>query len=253
FHGLGYIVNYGVLNALDHGVPQHRERTIIIGSKSKSVALPERSDRRVTVRDAISDLAYLASGEGEFESAYVNAPQSEYQAALRSADGVLYNHQATAHSQVALDKLAMIPPEGDKRSLPVELHGKQKFATTWSRLVWDSFSPTIDTRFDTPSNGRNSHPVLNRAITPRVAARIQSFPDSFVFYGKKCNVCKQIGNAVPPLLAKAIAEQIRSCYGERVIENDDFELLLTDAYSVVKQFQAEGLKVDAIITDPPYN
>lgn len=253
FQGLGYIVNYGVLNALDYGVPQHRERTIIIGSKSKSVALPERRDGRATVRDAISDLAYLESGEGAFESEYLNAPQSEYQAALKSPDGVLYNHQATAHSKVALDKLAMIPPEGDKKSLPVELHGKQKFATTWSRLVWDSFSPTIDTRFDTPSNGRNSHPVLNRAITPREAARIQSFPDSFVFYGKKCNVCKQIGNAVPPLLAKAIAEQIRSCYGERVVKTERYELLLSDAYSVVKQFVAEGLKVDAIITDPPYN
>lgn len=61
----------------------------------------------------------------------------------------------------------MVPPEGDKSSIPLELHGKQKFATTWSRLVWDDVSPTIDTRFDTPSNGRNSHPVLHRAITPR--------------------------------------------------------------------------------------
>ena len=109
---------------------------------------------------------------------------------------------ATSHSKVALEKLAMIPPEGDKSSLPKELHGKQKFATTWSRLVWNEQSPTVDTRFDTPSNGKNSHPFLNRAITPREAARIQSFPDNYVFYGKKVSVCKQIGNAVPPLSSR---------------------------------------------------
>lgn len=93
--------------------------------------------------------------------------------------------------------------------MPKELYGKQKFTTTWARLKWDSPSPTIDTRFDTPSNGRNSHPILNRSITPREAARIQSFPDTFIFYGNKCSICKQIGNAVPPLLAKAIGEHIK--------------------------------------------
>ena len=86
--------------------------------------------------------------------------------------------------------------------------GNQKFKTTWGRLVWDKVSPTIDTRFDTPSNGRNSHPYLNRAITPREAARIQSFPDNFEFLGKKTEVCKQIGNAVPPLLSRKIGEGI---------------------------------------------
>ena len=125
---------------------------------------------------------------------------------------VVYNHKATNHSKVALDKLKLIPPEGDKTSMPKELYGNQKFMTTWARLIWDKPSPTIDTRFDTPSNGRNSHPYLNRAITPREAARIQSFPDNFVFYGKKTSVCKQIGNAVPPLLAKAIGEHIKKEY-----------------------------------------
>ena len=99
-----------------------------------------------------------------------------------------YNHKATNHSDLALEKLKMVPPEGDKSSIPVELHGKQKFATTWSRLKWDEVSPTIDTRFDTPSNGRNSHPVLHRAITPREAARIQSFDDDFYIHRTK-NEC----------------------------------------------------------------
>lgn len=211
FKELGYTLNYGVLNASNFGVPQTRERTIIIGTlNKKGISLPKSHVKKiVTVRDAISDLSYLESGEGDDKSIYKNTPQSEYQKLLRNGSESLYNHKATNHSKVALDKLKMVPPEGDKSFIPVELHGKQKFKTTWSRLEWDKPSPTIDTRFDTPSNGKNSHPYLNRAITPREAARIQSFPDNFVFYGKKTSICKQIGNAVPPLLAKAIAEHIK--------------------------------------------
>ena len=246
FHRLGYIINYGVLNALNFGVPQHRERAIIIGSKTKSIELPKGTNKIVTVRDAISDLSYLDSGEGEFESKYLNGPLSEYQIKMRKNSILLYNHQATAHSSIALEKLKMIPPEGDKKSLPLELHGKQKFTTTWSRLVWDSYSPTIDTRFDTPSNGRNSHPILNRAITPREAARLQSFPDDYVFYGNKCNICKQIGNAVPPLLAKAIANKIKDAYKNKTDSGNGFTCYLDNAYSIVKEFKAEKKYTDAM-------
>lgn len=253
FHKLGYIINYGVLKASDFGVPQNRERAIIIGSKSKSIDLPKPNGTKVTVRDAISDLSYLESGEGSFKSTYMIEPQSDYQRLLRNDNQILYNHQATRHSEVALNKLALIPPEGDKSYLPDELHGKQKFATTWSRLIWDEPSPTIDTRFDTPSNGRNSHPYLNRAITPREAARIQSFPDNFIFYGKKCSVCKQIGNAVPPLLAKAIGLQIIKSYEEKSVICDNYALYLANSFSFVKQLIAQNIMVDAIITDPPYN
>lgn len=216
FNAMGYTLNHGILNAYNFGVPQTRERTIIIGTLSpKGISIPnEYAKKRTTVRDAISDLSFLESGEGSDISDYVTNPQTEYQKKLRSNMKILYNHKATNHSQLAIEKLKMIPPEGDKTSMPEELHGNQKFKTTWSRLVWDKPSPTIDTRFDTPSNGRNSHPYLNRSITPREAARIQSFPDSFVFYGSKVSVCRQIGNAVPPLLAKAIGEHIKKEYTE---------------------------------------
>lgn len=253
FHKLGYIVNYDILNAADFGVPQHRERAIIIGSKSKSISPPTSRNITTTVRDAISDLSYLESGEGSFQSNYITDAQSDYQKQMRKNSAALYNHAATAHAKVALDKLAMIPPEGDKTALPKELHGKQKFSTTWARLVWDTQSPTIDTRFDTPSNGRNSHPYLNRAITPREAARIQSFPDDYIFYGKKCNVCKQIGNAVPPLLARAIGEEIVAAYQDKTIQLDNCTLMLGDATAIVKELIAQNIKVDAVITDPPYN
>ena len=206
---MGYNINYGILNAADFGVPQSRERAIFICSKHKSITLPEATaDRRTTVRDAISDLAYLQSGEGDFEQEYITEAQSEYQKIMRENSTKLFNHKASNHKQIAIEKLKMIPPEQGKEWLPESMHGKQKFKTTWGRLKWDEVSPTIDTRFDASSNGTNNHPFLHRAITPREAARIQSFDDKFVFYGSKVYVRKQVGNAVPPLLAKAIADQI---------------------------------------------
>lgn len=213
-NALGYKVNYSILSASNYGVPQNRQRAIIIAAKDKKIKMPVPTvgiNNKTTVRDAISDLSYLNSGEGEMISQYRKPSESNYQTMMRANSGnILYNHIATSHSQIALDKLAMIPPEKGKEYLPRELWGNQKFKTTWGRLEWDKQSPTIDTRFDTPSNGKNSHPYLNRAITPREAARIQSFPDDFEFIGKKSHITKQIGNAVPPLMGKAIAETIKN-------------------------------------------
>ena len=207
---LGYYIDYGVLTSSDFGVPQKRERAIIVACKNNKIYLPlPTTTTAVTVKDAISDLAYLNSGEGEFKSIYRYSPQSDYQRKMRKNNSeILFNHVSTNHSKAALEKLKMIPSEKGKECLPKELWGNQKFKTTWGRLEWSSLSPTIDTRFDTPSNGTNSHPVLHRAITPREAARIQSFPDDFVFLGKKTQITKQIGNAVPPLMASAIAQSI---------------------------------------------
>lgn len=206
---LGYFVDYGVLNAEEYGVPQSRERAIFICCKKQKITLPSPTrDIPVTVREAISDLAYHESGEGAPVELYQEQPQSGYQRMMRKGSENLHNHVASKHKQVAIDKLKMIPPEKGKECLPPELLGNQKFKTTWGRLKWDEPSPTIDTRFDAASNGTNNHPFLNRAITPREAARIQSFDDRFIFYGSKVRIRKQIGNAVPPLLAKAIADKI---------------------------------------------
>ena len=206
---IGYNVNVDILNAADFGVPQSRERAIFICSKYGKIDLPSPTvTKRITVRDAIEDLAYLESGEGDFEQEYITKPRSTYQIAMREGSRRLYNHKASNHKQIAVEKLKLIPPERGKEYLPKELHGNQKFKTTWGRLKWDDVSPTIDTRFDAASNGTNNHPFLNRAITPREAARLQSFDDKFIFYGSKVYIRKQIGNAVPPLLAKAIADKI---------------------------------------------
>lgn len=211
---LGYAVKFDILNAADFGVPQSRERAIFICSKHGAISLPKPTVAKyTTVRDAIEDLAYLQSGEGDFEQEYITCPKSEYQKKLRDNSSKLYNHKASNHKQVAIHKLKLIPPEQGKECLPEELLGNQKFKTTWGRLKWDAVSPTIDTRFDASSNGTNNHPFLHRAITPREAARIQSFDDKFIFEGSKVYIRKQIGNAVPPLLAKAIADQIADYFG----------------------------------------
>lgn len=210
---LGYTVRFGILNAENFGVPQSRERAIFICSKHGAIELPEATVKsKVTVRDAIEDLAYLESNEGDFQQEYITEPKSDYQIMMRAGSKKLYNHKASNHKQIAIDKLKMIPPEQGKEFLPEELHGKQKFKTTWGRLKWDEVSPTIDTRFDASSNGTNNHPFLHRAITPREAARLQSFDDNFIFYGSKVHVRKQVGNAVPPLLAKAIADKIAKTF-----------------------------------------
>ncbi len=204
---LDYKFSAQVLNAKDFGIPQNRQRAFLIGSKKIFFDFSKmKTQDEVCVRDAISDLAYLESGQGSDECEYKNQIQSEYQKRLRGRK--LYNHKATNHSKIALDKLAMIPSESGKEFLPQNLYGKQQFNTTWARLVWNEVSPTIDTRFDTPSNGKNSHPILNRSITPREAARIQSFSDDFRFLGNKTSICTQIGNAVPPLLAKALGDEL---------------------------------------------
>lgn len=213
---LGYFVDYGVLIASDFGVPQIRQRAVFICCKNKKISLPNPTAKNVvTVRDAISDLAYLNSGEGSVEQEYITQADTDYQKFMRIGSTKLYNHKASNHAQIAIKKLEMIPPECGKEYLPQELLGNQKFSGTWGRLKWDFPSPTIDTRFDACSNGTNNHPFLNRAITPREAARLQSFDDKFVFLGPKVAIRQQIGNAVPPLIAKAIADTIYNELGEK--------------------------------------
>lgn len=209
FESIGYQIVADVLNASDFGVPQNRKRAVIIGRLGDyPLSMPKPKTKKVTIWEAISDLAYLESGEGTEVQEYRYAPQSEYQRVLRDGSILLHNHVATKHSELALERLRLIPPNKGREVLPPEHLTKSIYSGTWSRMLKDDISVTITTRFDTPSSGRFTHPFLNRAITVREAARIQSFPDTFVFHGNKTSQMKQVGNAVPPLLAKAIAEVI---------------------------------------------
>lgn len=253
---LNYYVDGKVLNAKYFDIPQNRERAFILACKTKKVFLPKNNinNKKITIRDAISDLSYLESGEGEFKSDYKIHLTNNYLKKIKLNNKKLYNHKATQHRDIAIKKLKLIPPESDKSYLPKKLLGKQKFFCTWSRLKWDEISRTIDTRFDTPSNGQNSHPFLNRAITPREAARIQSFKDSFVFLGNKTSTCRQIGNAVPPNLAKAIGIKIKEQLSwTMVVLPNNLELICDDSNSLISKYVKDKKIVDHIITDPPYN
>lgn len=118
----------------------------------------------------------------------------------------LANNTPSVHKGIAVKRMHMIAAKQNWTSLNEEIRSVHSGA--YGRLDWDLPAVTITTRFDTPSAGRYIHPVFDRTITPREAARIQSFPDDFVFYGTKTCICKQIGNAVPPRLAEFLARMI---------------------------------------------
>ena len=209
FEEMGYGTVPDVYCASDYGVPQDRRRAVFIGKKGGMISvLPQKVQHKTTIWEAISDLSYLESGEGDFEQSYRNEPQSEYQKRLRGDNNTLYNHQCTTHNETAMRRMKMVPPGCGREVLPPEEMTKSIYSGVYCRMDPNGQAVTITTRFDTPSSGEFTHPYLNRCITPREAARLQSFPDDFIFYGNKMSQMKQIGNAVPPMLSKAIADAI---------------------------------------------
>jgi len=210
FEELGYVVNAKTLNASDYGVPQNRRRAFFIGSLgTEKFEFPEPSKNKVSIKEAIYDLPFIESGEGEKTCNYREIEKiSQFQKLLRNKSNIVHNHIATKHSKIAIERLKLIPVGKGKEVLPQEHRTKSIFSGTWSRLKEEGIAATITTRFDTPSSGLFTHPILNRCLTVREAARIQSFSDNFIFYGSKTCQMKQVGNAVPPLLASAIAKQI---------------------------------------------
>ena len=215
-----YYIYKQVLCASDYGVPQDRHRLIIFVLNKKinfKKAFEETKNRMIksgeikkaTIYDAISDLNYLSSGEGDFEQDYKNKPLTEYQKERRKNSKILYNHKATTHNKVAIDRINELKPGGRRLDLKEGKNIKSVHSGAYGRMRWEDLSKTIITRFDTPSSGVYIHPEQARTITPREAARLQSFDDDFIFYGNKSSVIKQIGNAVPPLLAYYLANVIK--------------------------------------------
>jgi len=189
-----------VFDAADYGVPQHRRRVIIFGSKTPidfeaefdaflQILPPRLRDtylNATTVRDAIADLADLP------------------------ADGTapVPNHIATRHSDEAMRRIRSVACGQNWRDLPDADRIRSVHSGAYGRLDWDAQATTVTTRFDAPSAGRYIHPSLDRCITPREAARLQTFPDDFEFLGSRSCICRQIGNAVPVRLARLLAHFI---------------------------------------------
>ena len=215
FNESGYYIDIEVLNSANYGVPQARNRLFILGSKNIKINLREKANdykkSKVTVKNAISDLNFLEAGEGNKKQDYRIKPESSYQYNRRKKSNKLYNHKATNHSTKTIKKMKQVKPGENWRKLNNNGYDiNSNHSGAYGRLEWDKPAVTITTRFDTPPGGRFIHPERHRTLTPREAARIQSFDDDYIFIGNKSSVKKQIGNAVPPLMAEVIAKIIKS-------------------------------------------
>ena len=207
--GEQYYVYFKVLKGVDLGIPQKRERLFIIGIKDKDIdfesmlkatkqKIVENHDEffnKVSIKDAISNMPTV-SLDGIVDNPN---PNTSYEKYLASSKPTITNHIKTKHSKKAVERMRQVGNGENFTSLSEKINSVHSGA--YGRLCWDEVAPTITTRFDTPAGGRFIHPTEDRTLTPREAARIQSFPDSFIFVGNKTSVCKQIGNAVPPKMS----------------------------------------------------
>ncbi|SDL09134.1 DNA cytosine methyltransferase [Natronincola ferrireducens] len=196
----GYTIQQIKLNAVDFGIPQNRERTFFIGNKlATHISLDKyKQKHKISIKDAISDLAYESScQEADYREANQNE-LSEYQKLMRQGSTKLYNHKTPIHTQTILEIIKNLK-QGERYTKK-----SSKFSNAYVRAMYNEPASTITTRL----NISNSpiHPVRNRCFSPREAARLQSFDDKFLFIGDKESITTQIGDAVPPLLAKTIGE-----------------------------------------------
>jgi len=213
---IGYKVFSSVLNTADYNMPQLRKRTIVVGIlkgnpfefpkiiKSKNKNLFE--DKYLTVMSAISDLPKLNTGEEKTE--YLCHPKNEYQKKLRGNIKILTEHNCSNYGKKMQKIISLVPPKGDISDVPINLRPKKYFNNVYARIDPAQPSPTITRNFGTPSSTRCIHPFQNRALSTREGARLQGFPDNFIFYGSKTSKNLQIGNAVPPMLGEIIGKQI---------------------------------------------
>lgn len=204
FENLGYNVSYKILLASDYGIPQNRKRAFFVGLKENTefeFPLPTTPKDKITSKDAISDLPEHTIDDG---TPYLNNVNTPFQKQMRNGSKIVFNHQITEHKEKTVEIIAMVPDGGNYKNLPKELHSTRKVNIAWTRLNSQKPSFTIDT-----GHNHHFHYEYNRVPTARESARLQSFHDDFVFLKGKTSQLKQIGNAVPPLLAKELAISLK--------------------------------------------
>lgn len=205
FGKLGYDVRFQKMCAADYGVPQRRYRVFFVGMKKGSFIFPSKLDEIVTSEDAISDLPPLTMEDGLLEvHKYASDPRNDYQRRMRGDLTEVTNHQITVHTQQTIDIISMVPDGGTIYDLPDEYWNVRKYRKGFERMPSSKPCHTVDT-----GHRNYFHYKENRIPTARENARLQSFPDSYVFLGTKTDQYKEIGNAVPPLLAYNVAKAIR--------------------------------------------
>ena len=248
FSELGYALQHKILFAGHYGIPQLRFRTFFVGSRiNKTPAWPDPShyaEARANftggkelcipmmelmrpqlkpqpkVSDAISDLPRLTNKTAD-AVAYASPPKSEYQKSLRNGQSEVRNHVGANLSEINLERLKFIPQGGSWRDIPHELlpSGMKKARRSdhtkrYGRLHSEGMCSTILTKCD-PHWGSFFHPFEDRVISVREAARIQSFPDRYYFCGSVGQQYEQVGNAVPPWLARAVGREIIRQLGKK--------------------------------------
>ena len=209
FTELGYHIEYKILCAADYGVPQSRRRVIFVGTKAGKFIYPSSNPNVVTCKMALSDLPTLEDDLGNEVSDYICSPQNDYQKLMRKNSDKLLNHVAAKHSDKVKTIISLVPDGGNYKDLPEEYRNSRNFHVAWTRFASDKPAPTIDT-----GHRHHFHYKYNRVPTVRECARLQSFPDNFKFLGNKTQQFKQVGNAVPPLMAQAIAIQVKKMLEE---------------------------------------
>lgn len=208
FTKLGYNVNFKMLKASHYGVAQNRERVFFVGLK-KEIFKDEffefpigNKSHIVSTSDALSDLPSL--DDGEDPTKYKTKPQNDYQKIMRENSAKITNNDITRHTEQTKKIISMVPDGGNIKDLPEKYYKVRNYSSAFKRMNSKKPSTTID------CGHRNYfHYKENRVPTVRESARIQSFPDDYYFTGSKTDQYTQVGNAVPVLLAKTIALEIK--------------------------------------------
>ncbi|MCY4288229.1 MAG: DNA cytosine methyltransferase [Aestuariivita sp.] len=210
-NALGYKVTDTIADATLMGVPQRRKRYFCVGAFTKAIDLSNvgKTANRVTVADAISDLPFLKVGARKSRLPYRSEPVSSYAQDLRANASTSTGHLVTKNAQHILERYAHIPQGGNWQNIPKSMMGSYTDVSRCHTGVYKRLS------MDEPSvvlgNFRKNmliHPIEDRGLSVREAARLQSFPDAYEFYGSIGQQQQQVGNAVPPLMARRIFETI---------------------------------------------
>ena len=212
---LGYDVFMDTLSTNDYGIPQIRRRVIIVGIKREYVhgkfCFPEPNNVTVTIEEAIGDLPSLDKGEDN--TTYNHEPVTEYQKYIRNGCTVLNNHMQSAHTDEVKQAIALVPEGGDMRDIPEEQRGGRNYHALLRKMDRKKPSLCIDTGHRT-----YFHYEELRVPSVREAARLQSFKDDYIFIGPKQEQYKQVGNAVPPMLAELLSAGIQQYMQESEID-----------------------------------